>query len=85
MPDIMTSFNERSAAGIRPNLETIDRYVKNSLMLVTALNPHIGYEKAAAIAKLAYQEGITLKEAALRSNLLTEREFDDIVRPEAMI
>jgi fumarate hydratase class II len=54
-------------------------------MLVTALNPHIGYEKAAAVAKMAHNEGITLKEAALRSGFLTEEQFDQIVRPEQMI
>jgi fumarate hydratase class II len=85
LADAVISFNERSVKGIKPNLEMIERYVSNSLMLVTALNPHIGYEKAAAIAKLAYQEGLTLKEAALKSNLLTERQFDEIVRPDAMI
>jgi fumarate hydratase class II len=54
-------------------------------MLVTALNPHIGYENAAAIAKLAHKEGLTLKEAAIKTNLLTEEQFDKIVRPENMI
>nr|MCC3377859.1 class II fumarate hydratase [Cohnella sp. REN36] len=54
-------------------------------MLVTALNPHIGYENAASIAKLAHREGLTLKEAAIQSNLLTEEQFDKIVRPENMI
>jgi fumarate hydratase class II len=54
-------------------------------MLVTALNPHIGYENAAKIAKLAHQEGLTLKEAALKTGLLNEQQFDEIVRPEKMI
>jgi fumarate hydratase class II len=54
-------------------------------MLVTALNPHIGYENAAKIAKYAHQEGLTLKESALKLNLLTEEQFDNIVRPENMI
>jgi len=83
--DAMISFNDNCAVGIEPNRETIRRNLDRSLMLVTALNPHIGYEKAAAVAKLAHREGITLKEAALRSNFLTEAQFDDIVKPERMI
>ena len=54
-------------------------------MLVTALNPHIGYENAASIAKLAHKEGLTLKEATLKLGLLTEEQFDEVVRPEEMI
>ena len=82
---LLISFNDHCAVGIEPNLDIIERNLKNSLMLVTALNPHIGYEKAATIAKLAYKEGTTLKEAALKSGFLTEQEFDQMVKPEKMI
>ncbi|MCQ6280327.1 class II fumarate hydratase [Bacillus sp. EB600] len=85
LTDAMISFNDHCAVGIEPNVGIIDRNLKNSLMLVTALNPHIGYEKAATIAKLAYKEGTTLKEAALKSGFLTEQEFDQMVNPEKMI
>lgn len=85
LADTMHSFTDNCAVGIEPNQTVIERNLKNSLMLVTALNPHIGYENAAAIAKLAHKEGLTLKEAAIKSNLLTEEQFDQIVRPEQMI
>ncbi|MDO3681551.1 class II fumarate hydratase [Paenibacillus ehimensis] len=85
LADAMDSFNEHCAVGIEPNREVIQRYLDESLMLVTALNPHIGYEKAAAIAKSAHKEGLTLKEAAIRSGYLTEEQFVAIVRPEEMI
>ncbi len=84
LADAMISFNDKCAVGIEPNKEKIDEYVSQSLMLVTALNPHIGYENAAKIAKLAHQEKLTLKEAALKTGLLTEEQFDEIVRPEEM-
>jgi fumarate hydratase class II len=85
LADAINSFNDHCAKGIEPNLNVIEENLKNSLMLVTALNPHIGYEKAATIAKLAYKEGSTLKEAALKTGFLTEEEFDQMVRPEKMI
>jgi len=85
LADAMNSFNDNCAVGIEPNIPVLERNMKNSLMLVTALNPHIGYENAATIAKLAHKEGITLKEAALKTGLLTEEQFDQIVRPEEMI
>jgi fumarate hydratase, class II len=85
LADAIRSFHDHCAKGIEPNLSVIEQNLKNSLMLVTALNPHIGYEKAATIAKLAYKEGATLKEAALKSGFLTEQEFDRMVRPEKMI
>ncbi|MBP1155615.1 MULTISPECIES: class II fumarate hydratase [unclassified Paenibacillus] len=85
LSDAMDSFNEHCAVGIEPNREVIGRHLEQSLMLVTALNPHIGYEKAASIAKLAHKEGLTLKEAALQSGFLTSEQFDAIVRPEDMI
>ncbi len=81
----IVSFNDRAAVGIEPNRDVIDHYLNQSLMLVTALNPHIGYENAAKIAKLAFAENITLKEAAVKTGLLTEEEFDRLVRPEDMI
>ena len=85
LADAIRSFNDHCAIGIEPNLAIIERNLNQSLMLVTALNPHIGYENAAAVAKLAHKEGLTLKEAALQSNLLTEEQFDEVVRPEQMI
>ncbi|GIP36450.1 class II fumarate hydratase [Paenibacillus sp. J2TS4] len=85
LADAMRSFNDRCAVGIEPNPTVIQGHLEKSLMLVTALNPHVGYEKAASIAKLAHREGLTLKEAALRSKLLTEEEFDRMVQPEHMI
>lgn len=85
LSDVMISFNKNCAAGIKPNLEKIKYNLANSLMLVTALNPVIGYENAAKIAKKAHKENLTLKEAALALNLLSEEEFDKAVRPEKMI
>lgn len=85
LADAMLSFEENCARGIEANPKTIERNLHHSLMLVTALNPHIGYENAARIAKLAHKEGLTLKEAALRLELLTEEEFDRYVRAEDMI
>lgn len=85
LSDALHSFNDNCAVGIEPNLPVIQKNLNNSLMLVTALNPHIGYENAAAVAKLAHKEGLTLKEAAIKSNLLTEEQFDEVVRPEQMI
>lgn len=85
LTDGIISFHDHCAMGIVPHLEVIQAYLHNSLMLVTALNPHIGYENAAKIAKLAHQEGLSLKEAAIRSNLLTAEQFDQFVRPEQMV
>jgi len=78
------SFEERCVRGIGPNLETIRRHVASSLMLVTALSPHIGYEKAARIAHTAHREGSTLREAALKSGHITAEQFDQWVNPELM-
>ncbi|UCD11300.1 MAG: class II fumarate hydratase [Nitrospinaceae bacterium] len=83
--DACRSFNHHCVAGIEPNRERIAAHLKNSLMLVTALNPHIGYDNAAKVAKKAYEENSTLKEAAVALNLLTTEEFDEKVRPEKMI
>ena len=79
------NFNEHCAVGIKPNRPRIEQLMRDSLMLVTALNPHIGYEKAAAIAKKAHKEGTTLKQAALKLGYLTEKQFDAWVRPEKMV
>jgi fumarate hydratase class II len=85
LADGMASFDAHCARGIEPNRERIGELLERSLMLVTALNPHIGYDKAAAIAKKAHREGTTLKEAALALGYLTEEEFDRWVKPERMI
>ncbi|MEO3947791.1 class II fumarate hydratase [Gorillibacterium sp. CAU 1737] len=85
LADAMRSFDEHCAVGIEPDLAVIRRNLDESLMLVTALNPHIGYENAARIAKLAHREGLSLKEAALKTGLLTAEQFDAFVRPEEMI
>ena len=85
MADSIVSFNDNAAVGIEPNLDKIEVFVQNSLMLVTALNPHIGYENAAKIAKTAHANGTTLKEEAINLGLLTAEEFDKYVKPEEMI
>ena len=84
LADGCRSFAERCVAGITANGSVIARHVQNSLMLVTALNPHIGYDKAAQIAKKAHAEGTTLKEAAVALGFLTSEQFDRIVVPAAM-
>lgn len=84
LADGMVSFNEHCAEGIEPDRERIDTLLKESLMLVTALNTHIGYDKAAEIAKKAHKEGLTLKDAALALGYLSAEEFDTWVRPEEM-
>jgi fumarate hydratase, class II len=83
--DACVSFNDHCAVGIEPNYEGIKKHVDNSLMLVTALNPHIGYENAAKIAKKAHKENKSLREVALELELLTNEQFDQWVRPEDMI
>ena len=83
--DACHSFNDNCAIGIEPLRENIKKHLNNSLMLVTALNPHIGYDNAAKIAKHAHKNGSTLKEAAVALGLLTEQQFDEWVRPEDMI
>jgi fumarate hydratase, class II len=84
LADGMKSFEEHCARGIEPNRARIGELLDRSLMLVTALNPHIGYDKAAAIAKKAHHEGTTLKAAALALGHVTEKQFDEWVRPEKM-
>ena len=83
--DACVSFNEHCAVGIAPNTQMIQRHLENSLMLVTALNPYIGYENAAAIAKKAHKEGTSLREAAMALGLVTSTQFDEWVKPEDMI
>lgn len=85
LADAMRSFNEHCAVGIQPDKEKIDHNLHNSLMLVTALNPHIGYENAAKVAKNAHKKRISLKESCLELGLLSEADFDKYVVPENMI
>ncbi len=85
LTDACDSFTHHCIVGIQANKEQIQWLMENSLMLVTALNPHIGYEKAAEIAKLAYKNKISLKEAALQSGYLSEKQFNQWVRPEKMV
>ena len=85
LADACDSFNEHCAVGIEPNRPAIDAYLQNSLMLVTALNPVIGYDNAAKVAKKAFAEGGSLRDAALALDLLTGEEFDAAVKPENMI
>lgn len=83
--DACVSFNEKCAVGIEPNLPVIKQHMENSLMLVTSLNTHIGYENAAKIAKKAHKENKTLREAAVELGLVTSQQFDEWVRPEKMV
>ena len=84
LSDACRAFDTFCAQGIEPNRDTIERNLKNSLMLVTALNPHIGYEKSAKIALLAHKEGSSLKDAALKLGFVTSEQFDDWVKPAEM-
>ncbi|MGF6772491.1 fumarate hydratase class II [Paraburkholderia sp. GAS199] len=85
LADGAQSFNDNCAVGIEPNHERIDTLLNESLMLVTALNPHIGYDKAAQIAKKAHKEGTTLKASALALGYVTEQQFDEWVIPKDMV
>ena len=85
LADAMRSFNQNCVCGITPNKEKIQENMEKSLMLVTALNPHIGYENAAKIAKLAHKENSTLKQAASKLGLVSEEDFDSFVNPEKMV
>lgn len=85
LADSCRMFNEHCAVGIEPNHSRIRHYVENTLMLVTALNPHIGYDKAASIAKHAHHTGGTLKQASIDLNILSHEEFEKLVRPEDML
>lgn len=84
LADSILSFDERCAVGIEPNHEQIEKYLNDSLMLVTALNPHIGYENAAKIAKKAFNDNSTLKDTAVELGLLSAEEFDKYVNPKEM-
>ena len=85
LAEAMDSFNTRCASGIRANREKMHRNLHDSLMLVTALNPYIGYENAAKTAKLAYKENISLKEACVRLGFLSTEKFDEVFHPEQMV
>jgi len=82
--DACTAFNEHCAVGIEPNFPVIEKHLHESLMMVTALNPHIGYDRSAQIAKKAHKDGTTLKEGALALGFVTEEQFEQWVRPEQM-
>jgi fumarate hydratase class II len=85
LSDAVNSFNDYCVVGVRPNLKKIEMYKNESLILVTALNSKIGYDKAAALAKRAYKDGTTLKEAALELGYVASEDFDAWVRPEDML
>jgi fumarate hydratase class II len=85
LADVCRSFTDHCVVGIEPNREQIDRHLKESLMLVTALNPKIGYDNAAKVAKKAHAEGKTLRQACIELGFLKGEEFDEIVRPEKMV
>jgi fumarate hydratase class II len=85
LSDACESFTDNCVVGIQPRKENIAHHLENSLMLVTALNPHIGYYKAAEIAKKAHKENKTLRQAAIELGYLTNEQFDEWVRPEKMI
>lgn len=85
LADALRSFERHCARGLEPNRPRIAELVERSLMLVTALTPHIGYDRAAAIAKKAHREGLTLREAAIATGHVGAEEFDAWVRPEDMV
>jgi len=85
LSDACRSFTERCVVGIEPNYERIDELLHGSLMLVTALNPHIGYDNAAKIAKKAHLDGVTLKEAGIALDMFTEEQFKEWIKPEEMV
>ena len=85
LTDSCRNFREFCVDGLEPNLPRIRQYVEESLMVVTALNPVIGYDAAAAIAKKAHQDGTTLREAAMALGTISAEDFDRVVRPEHMI
>jgi fumarate hydratase class II len=85
LADACESFTDNCVVGIDANLANIKKHLENSLMLVTSLNPVIGYDNAAKVAKKAHKENKTLKEAVIELGLLTSEKFDEVVRPEKMI
>lgn len=84
LADTCRSFADHCVSGMDVDFQRIEQYVKNTLMIVTALNPKIGYDKSAEIAKKAHHERTSLRAAALKLGYLTEKEFDELVRPENM-
>ncbi len=85
LADAILSFDERCAAGITANRDKMDANLHNSLMLVTALNPYIGYENAAKVAKKAYAEGTSLRDACVELGFLSPERFDEVFHPEQMV
>jgi fumarate hydratase class II len=85
LADAVVSFTKNCVQGIQANKEVIEKHLNDSLMLVTALNPHIGYYKAAEIAQFAYREKLSLREAAIRSGYLSGEEFDQWIDPSKMV
>ena len=85
LADVTESFRKNCVSGILPNREKMGHNLHNSLMLVTALNPYIGYENAAKTAKLAYKENISLKEACVKLGFMTKERFDEVFHPERMV
>ncbi|MCI1996421.1 MAG: class II fumarate hydratase, partial [Clostridium luticellarii] len=85
LSDVIVSFNNNCASGIKPEVDKMKENLDKSLMLVTGLNPYIGYDKSAEIAKLAHKKGIRLKDAAVELGYLTEEQFDHIIKPENMV
>jgi fumarate hydratase class II len=85
LADVATSFTDNCVVGIEANTDRIEEHMQRSLMLVTALAPHIGYDKASEIAKTAHKRGTTLREEAVRLGHVSAEEFDRLVRPEDMI
>ena len=85
LTDSLISFNNNCVVGIRPNKEKMEDNLHRSLMLVTCLNPYIGYENAAKTAKKAYRENISLKEACVALGFLTPEKFDEVFKPEQMV
>ena len=85
LSDCCKSFNKYCVVGIKPNVKRLEYYTRESLMLVTALNSRIGYDKASQIAKKAYKDGTKLKESALELGFVTSEEFDEWVKPEKML
>ena len=85
LSEVIVSFTDRCASGIKANKEKMDHNLHNSLMLVTVLNPYIGYENAAKTAKKAYKENISLKDACVALGFLTSEKFDEVFHPEQMV
>ena len=85
LTDALNSFKEKCLSGIKANKEKIAQYLENNLILATALNPHIGYDKAAQIVKTAVKEKISLKESAIKSGFVSKEQFEKWVKPKSMI